>query len=398
MLKSPILFLAVVVANLLTGAPVFAAIDDVQACKTSDHYHDLDADYATCDRALKQQGLSKEDRAKLLVGRGEAAYFFGRMDLSIADLDEAITLNPNYGEAYLRRGWTRLHLNQFSGALQDFSNLLAMEPDNPDALFAIGFIYRGTSGWEGKTLPAFKRALEIDANSYLTRYNLALTYCCWNNRPDLAIAEYDRILRASDAELAKVKLWRTPGSKEFDFKGRVRFSRVASFVALGDYQSALGAINGIIVDYPDSAEAYSARAYLFASLNKNSESLADARMAAGLNPYGGDEKIQIAEALYRLKRYEEDIKTVDRYLDGPLSYESRGGMLFWRGMLYKQLHEPEQALVDLENSFSLSPRNLQSTLIQLIQYGYYDGNENDAYSEKARNGLQACLIDPACAS
>jgi lipoprotein NlpI len=132
--------------SFLAGASVFAAdvavTGDIQKCKTSDRYHNSMAAFHTCDNALKQKDLSEEDRAELLLGRGEAAYYVGRFDLASWDLDEAIKLNPNLNEAYLRRAWTRMRTFKYPGALHDLSNLLGQDPDNIDALFAIGFFTR----------------------------------------------------------------------------------------------------------------------------------------------------------------------------------------------------------------------------------------------------------------
>lgn len=334
----------------------------------------------------------------LLFGRGETAYFAGRFDIAIADLNESISLNPNFGEAYLRRGWTRNHLGEYSGALQDFSNFLEMEPDNPSALFAIGFIYMGSSSWQTKTLPAFNRALEIDPNNYLTRFNLADIYSKRNGRPDLAVVEYDRILKASDEEVSKVKMWRTPGRNGYFFKNRVRYVRVLALIDSGNLGVAMEALNGLIVDQPEIPDPYVTRAYLNLNQHKYNEVLTDAEVVRRLDPFIEEYKQQKLEALFYLKRYDEGVKSANVFLDGGLSNESKGFVLFWRGIFYKNLNNPEQALIDLENSFILTPQNQMSIISRLIDRGYYTGSYNDAYSEKVRNGLQACLIDPECAT
>ena len=38
-----------------------------------------------------------------------------------------------------------------------------------------------------------------------------------------------------------------------------------------------------------------------------------------------------------------------------------------------------------------------AVVTQLRQSGYYEGEVTDYYGEKARNGLQACILDPECA-
>jgi tetratricopeptide (TPR) repeat protein len=391
------LFLALA-STAAFAASSSAAADDAANCKAYDHYYNLDRDYLACDRALKVKGISKEERALLLFGRGETAYFAGRFDIAIVDLDESISLKPNFGEAYLRRGWTRNHLGEYSAALQDFSNFLEMEPDNPAALFAIGFVYIDSDSWQTKTLPAFNRALEIDPNNYLTRFNLASIYSERDRRPDLAVTEYDRILKASDEELSKVRIWRIPGRNTYFFKNTVRYVRALALIDAGNPGAAMEALDGLVADQPYIVDSYITRGALNLQQRKYIDVLANAEKAEKIAPYVEEYKAQMLQAFFYLKRHEEGLKSADRFLAGDLSNQTRGDIYFWRGIFQKHLNNPEQALLDLENSFSLAPRNLMSVISQLIQRGYYTGSYNDAYSDKVRNGLQACLIDPECAT
>jgi tetratricopeptide (TPR) repeat protein len=396
--KFSALFSIFTVSTIFLCSAAVAANDDRQACLVADHHRNPSDDYETCNRALRRIDLSKPDRAKLLASRGESAYFANRMDLAITDLDEAITLDPDYGHAYLRRGWIRIHIGQRAGALQDFSTLLAMEPENTAALFAIAHYYSRTTEWKIKSLSVYKHLLDVNPNDHLTRYNYAELLCCTMARPDQAIVEYDRILKASDDELAKVPLWKPAGNNMFDFRGLVRIARIEALIGLGNTDLAFQAIGGMIADYPKNGGVFSTRAYLYSAQRKYSESLADAKKAVELDPFSGDKKRQVIEALYHLKRYDEGMESINAFLVTSLSNASRGDLLFWRGVFFKQLQRPDEALADFENSFVLNPQGLQSMMIQVVQYGYYDGAESDPYSDKARNALQACIIDPKCAS
>jgi Tfp pilus assembly protein PilF len=49
---------------------------------------------------------------------------------AIADYDRAIAVDPNYAQAYARRGWAFLVLEEFAKAEADFDKALALAPDD----------------------------------------------------------------------------------------------------------------------------------------------------------------------------------------------------------------------------------------------------------------------------
>ena len=158
----------------------------------------------------------------------------------------------------------------------------------------------------------------------------------------------------------------------------------------------LDELNSIASSYPKVAEVYATRADFFAHRNRWSEALSDARTAGKLNPFDESPKMVELRALYNLTYYDEGIKRADFLLAGGLSDATRADTLFWRGFFHKRLHHPEEAIRDIEDSFRYDSWNLPRIITQLTQRGYYDGEVSDAYSDKVRNGLQACIIDPEC--
>ncbi len=355
------------------------------------------AAFYVCDKALNQENPPETERAELLLGRGEAAYFVGRFDLSLIDLDAALTLNPKLKAAYLRRAWTRMRTNHYPGALQDLTAVLSEDPENADVLFAIGFFYRDTMEWESKAMPAFKRVLELDPNHHLARFNLGSLYLHQKRDFDTALAEFDKILSASDEALRKVRIWRDPVRPNFNFRDTVRSDRIAAFIGKGDYTAALAEADSLVARYPNIGDSYVMRAHVYDGLRKFNEVLADARMASKFEPNGDDQKALEIEALYQLQRYDDALSRANEILNRPMTAATIPKILFWRAYTKKQLHLHAEALQDFEQSFSFKSWHLSAVLTQLRQSGYYDGNVTDPYSEKVRNGLQACILDPECA-
>lgn len=104
------------------------------------------------------------------------------------------------------------------------------------------------------------------------------------------------------------------------------------------------------------------------------------------------------KALFHLKRHDEALLKASKLIEETNNEFARGEALFWRGFVNKALGHAKDSLRDFEQSFALHPQWQMAVLTQLRQSGYYDGEVTDSYSEEARNGLQACILDPECAS
>jgi tetratricopeptide (TPR) repeat protein len=389
-------FLATAAFGMMMCGLEAAAANDVLRCKSSDRYHNSLGALEICHRALLDKNLSNSDRAALLLARGEAAYFFGRFDISMIDLNEALLLDPDLNEAYLRRAWTRIRVNDYPGALEDLSFLLSREPDNVDALFAVGYLYMDTNEWRTRAVPAFEQALAFNPNHYMARFNLASIYSHRLGNHEDAVAEYDRILLASDEELNKVKMWRAPGSNYLHFKGRVRFERAQLLVLMRRYIGALAELDSLAKEYPKVSDVFRVRAKAHFGLGRIRETLADARLAIDLDPYDDDQKVTEVRAHFVLKHYARAVSRADEFALGPLTDWGRANILLWRAYSLEALGRHEDALQDFEASISYDQLLLPSILTQLIQHNYYKGEASDVYSEKVRNGLRACIVDPEC--
>ena len=79
--------------------------------------------------------------------RGNAQNNLGRHEEAIADLDEAIRLNPDFAMAYYNRGRANTSLNHMDKARRDFEAAIALAREAGDEALA------GAAGHSLKELP-----------------------------------------------------------------------------------------------------------------------------------------------------------------------------------------------------------------------------------------------------
>jgi tetratricopeptide (TPR) repeat protein len=82
-----------------------------------------------CDRAIGSGSYAGMELAGLYNDRGNAHMDKGELDMALADLDEAIRLNPRNFVAFWNRAAVYAAKNDFERARSDFTNALALNPD-----------------------------------------------------------------------------------------------------------------------------------------------------------------------------------------------------------------------------------------------------------------------------
>ncbi len=104
---------------------------------------------------------SGSDTADLLMTRAVAALDGQRRDVAAALLDMIIDLRPGWAEAWNKRATLRFLDDDDSGAMEDISHVLVLEPRHFGALSGMGFILE-RHGDHAAALKALRKALAID--------------------------------------------------------------------------------------------------------------------------------------------------------------------------------------------------------------------------------------------
>jgi tetratricopeptide (TPR) repeat protein len=146
---------------------------------------------------LEQQALSnvyaevKEDllRAEEYFEQGYMNWGLDHYEQAIEDCTKAITLSPNYSEAYIRRAAALIDLERPGTAIRDLNKAIQLTPKNADA-----FIMRGIAQAHRRrrkydlAIQDYNKALRLDSASELSHYNRGHAYY---NQHDYAQAIQD---------------------------------------------------------------------------------------------------------------------------------------------------------------------------------------------------------------
>lgn len=111
---------------------------------------------------------------------------------ALADIDEAIKLQPRMAGLYINRAFLRYNLDSYTGAMADYDFALSLEPLNATALFNRGLLLAEVSA-NDLALIDFTKVLELDPDDFRALYNRALIYRAKGNT-EAAIADISRVI------------------------------------------------------------------------------------------------------------------------------------------------------------------------------------------------------------
>lgn len=92
---------------------------------------------------------------------------------ALADMDEAIKLQPRYAGFFVNRAFLRYNLDDYFGAMADFDYAIQLDPLNVAALYNRGLL-RAEVHDNNKAIDDFSRVLGLDPDNYKALFNRAL--------------------------------------------------------------------------------------------------------------------------------------------------------------------------------------------------------------------------------
>jgi lipoprotein NlpI len=102
-------------------------------------------------------------------------------DGAIKDFSKAIEINPNFAEAYNNRGNAKANLQDYDGAIEDYNKAIEINPN-----YAIAYCNRGGAKvalqYYHEAIEDYNKAIEINPNLALAYYNRGIAYEILNEK------------------------------------------------------------------------------------------------------------------------------------------------------------------------------------------------------------------------
>ncbi|MEM6329318.1 MAG: tetratricopeptide repeat protein [Planctomycetota bacterium] len=292
--------------------------------------------------------------ANFYVLRSRAAIAAKDFETGLADLGKAIDLEPTRVEYRLLRATAHQQNDDLDAALGDVAKAEAMAPDNA-GVFELKGILLTAQGKTDEALAAFDRAAEISPDSVAT-YRRRAELFLENGETEQAIGEFTKAIDKAPDNLA---LWLTRAQL---YSSLQRFEE-----ALSDVEAALGRAPGLL-------RAHLMRTALLSELGRGEEALAMLNRLSSVAPDDPAVLMQISGVYAQMGEAQRAIDSLTRVVeltedlsDEPSDDESSDDgvgapsplepALQLRGDTYLSIGKHEEAIADFARLYELNPDN-----------------------------------------
>ena len=228
--------------------------------RSSEWQNGLDAGSADVEQDL--------DSAHRFFEHGKAADQKGDIDQAIANYTRAITLHPQYADAYYKRGLAYDDKGEYGLAIADFDAALHINPQYVDAYRNRGVAYAHQGDYE-RAIADFDAALHINPQD-ATAYNNLGAARYYLGDYERAIADYDIALHINPQDAT------------------AHSNRGAAYSDKGDYDQAIADYDAALHINPQLAGAYNNRGNAYSDKGDYDQAIADYDAALRINPQDAD--------------------------------------------------------------------------------------------------------------
>ena len=267
-------------AVMLAAAPAFGAShEDHNNCNS----RDTDRNILGCTKVLEDSGESARNRGIAHVGRGLAFQQKGETDRAMADMTDAIRLNPDDALAYSNRGilWREKH--DVERAIADFTSAIRIEGlprsdiggDGHVNIYANRGLAYMAKGDLALALADFDEAIRRDRDNveaYFCRAQIHLS----TGETDRAIVDLNRAIRL-DPELTSAYYTRADARVQ-------RYKSSGTFTVKDELEYAIADYSSVIRLEPERASAFHDRGMAWKLYGNVDRAVADFMEAVRLNP------------------------------------------------------------------------------------------------------------------
>jgi tetratricopeptide (TPR) repeat protein len=246
---------------------------------------------------------------------------------AVNEFSQALATNPNDLDALAGRAEAYFWLNDFLQSIQDFDAVLERNPNNPTFFLHRGYAY-GEQKEHDKAIANYNEAIRLDPQ-YAYAYNNRGYSLNSLGEYEQALADLNQAIRL-DSQYALAYV-----------------NRGVSYNSLGEYDQAIADLNQAIRLDPEEAKAYSNRGYSYNALGEDDQAIANFNEAIRLNPQYADAYYNRGNSYYQLKEYD---KAIADYTEAIRLNPQDADAYYNRGISYKKLGQYDRALEDIQKS------------------------------------------------
>jgi tetratricopeptide (TPR) repeat protein len=284
-------------------------------------------------RITPKRSDSIRRQANSYSNRGNSYRLKGDHDRAIADLNEAIRLDPKYTAAYSNRGNAYYSKADYDHAIADYTEAIRLDPKYATAYSSRGNAYYSKADYDHATAD-YTEVIRLNPKSTVTYNSRGNAYLSKGNY-DRAMADYSEAIRL-DPKYATA----------FSNRGDSQYRK-------GDYDRALLDLDEAIRLNPRYAIAYNNRGNAYNRKGDHDHAMADYSEAIRLDPkyavaYNGRASVfnQKGNGDRALADLDEAIRLNPKYA---VAYNGRG-------FAFKQKGELDRAIRDLDEAIRLDPK------------------------------------------
>jgi tetratricopeptide (TPR) repeat protein len=243
-------------------------------------------------------------------------------ELAVADLDEAIRLEPHNSDAFLTRGVVWYRKSDRDRAVKDYDEALRLQPGNARALGNRGLVWVETGQYD-RAIADYDESIRLDPHDPSTFSNRAKA---WEKKGEIdrALADYAEVLRLQ------------PG----DEQGRI--DRCGVFRRQNQYGLALDELNEGLSTAPENRAILNLRAWILATCPEaayrdGARAIEDASRACELTEHKDANYIDTLAAAYaEVGKYESAVLWQQLALTDPKFIADYGPKARERLQLYQE--------------------------------------------------------------
>ncbi len=236
--------------------------DDQKACNSS--ATDPDTGIAACTRQVASGRFKGHDLATSYYNRGN---FWNRKpdyDRAIADYDQALQLDPDYGYVYGNRGRAWYSKNNLDRALADLNDAIRINPKNAIEYNSRGNVWKDKGDLD-KAMADYNQAIRFDSKFAIAYYNRGVAWGSQGN-DDRAMADYDQAIKLDPNY-----------GYAYGNRGRIWYNK-------DNLDRALADLNEAIRINPKNALEYNSRGNVWRDKKDFDRAIADYNLAIQFNP------------------------------------------------------------------------------------------------------------------